>query len=108
MKQDTHVFIGMKRDSHPIKQDSKYLWDARNVRLTSRDGNTFMSITNEKSTERKVELGGEYIGHCVCGKYLVIFTKHDNIDYIKRVDLDTMKSVILYKGDLGLDTQCPI
>ena len=51
MKQDFHVFQGMRQDNHQIRQESKYLWEAHNIRFTAREGNTLLSMTNEKGTE---------------------------------------------------------
>lgn len=108
MKQDTHKFIGMKRDAHPINQDGKYLWEAHNIRLTSRDGDSLLSITNERSTS-KIKLfteAGEYVGHSIVGNYLVLFTSNN---YIYRVDMDSMESRILYhNASLNLETEFPI
>lgn len=74
-KAEFHIFQGMRRDNHQIKQDSKFLWDAHNIRLTNRDDNTLLSITNEKGTSHPLcTLDGQYVGHCVLNKYLVIFT----------------------------------
>ena len=74
-KAEFHIFQGMRRDNHQIKQDSKFLWDAHNIRLTNRDDNTLLSITNEKGTSHPLcTLDGQYVGHCVLNEYLVIFT----------------------------------
>lgn len=35
IKQDNHAFQGMKKDSHPIRQDGKFLWEAHNIRFTA-------------------------------------------------------------------------
>ena len=40
MKEETHIFQGMKRDVHQIRQDGKFLWDAHNIRITSREDST--------------------------------------------------------------------
>lgn len=129
MKEDIHVFTGMRRDNHPIKQDIQMLWDARNMRLTSRnedtansniDSNTMLSLTNESSTGNifsiKDKLGAEdvlYIGHCVLGKYIVLFLNLITVDTegnntlgtIVRIDTEKLKNkeeeylVTLYSGE---------
>ena len=78
-QEDVHVFQGMRRDSHPIKQDKSFLWDAHNIRLTTREGDTFMSLTNEKSTKELIALSSEekYIGHTTIGDYLILFVSAD-------------------------------
>lgn len=110
MQEDIHVFQGIRRDSHPIKQDKNFLWDAHNIRLTTRDGDSMMSITNEKSTKKLIEFGDNetYIGHCVLGEYLVLFTKDVENDYIYRIEPETKTKVILYKGNLGFSEKHPI
>lgn len=75
MEQDTHVFQGLKRDIHPLRQDSKFLWDARNIRITNHEDNTLLSVTNEKGTDKLLsfDTGDLYVGHCVLGSFLVVF-----------------------------------
>lgn len=81
-KSDQHVFQGMVRDVSISKLKQQFLWDANNIRLTAREGDTLMSMTNERGT-KKIELKsdiidpviiGNYIGHCVIGNYLTVFT----------------------------------
>ena len=89
MKEETHIFQGMKRDVHQIRQDGKFLWDAHNIRITSREDSTGFSITNEKGTlDTGVSFIGYYVGHCVLGKYLVVFTAgtDGSNNYIYRVE----------------------
>lgn len=112
MQIDNHIFKGLKRGTHQIKQDPEYLWDAHNIRLTRRDDDTLLSITNEKGTsEPLLNFDGEYVGHCVLGKYLIVFTAEDDgTSFIYRVNkVDTgYIAIILYKGDLGLSPNNPI
>lgn len=101
MKEETHVFQGMRRDNHQIRQDGKFLWDAHNIRLTNRDDSTFLSITNEKGTsDPLVEFQEYYVGHCVLGKYLIVFTANDDSsdNYIYRVEKTNSgyKTIILF------------
>lgn len=107
MQEDTHIFQGMRRDNHPIRQDSKFLWDARNIRFTAIDDNTLLSITNEKGTSDSLgSFSGKYLGHCVIGDYLVIFTylESSKQNYIYRVNKQTLASETLYSGGLGIVT----
>ena len=43
MQEDNHIFQGLRRDNHQIRQDAKFLWDAHNIRFTARDDNTLLS-----------------------------------------------------------------
>lgn len=113
MKEDNHIFQGMRRDNHPIKQDGKFLWDAHNIRLTARDNNTLMSITAERSTkDLNISINGTYLGHGVVGHYAVIFTKDTNVpnnqDYIYRLNLDTLGLDTLFNGDINFNLEHPI
>ena len=128
LKQDAHIFSGMQRDMSISKQKPEFLWDAHNIRLTAREGDTLLSVTNEKGTE-KIELTtrnkngesvntymrGVYLGHCVINNYLVVFTKDtsSNKDYIYRVNKeDNYNTDILYESSdnnsLGFDINYPI
>lgn len=92
-KADTHIFAGMQRDASISKQQPQFLFDAHNIRFTAREGDTLMSITNEKGTKEAVIAGqnannkiiGTYVGHCVIGDYLAIFTHSLSGDYIFRL-----------------------
>lgn len=113
MRQDFHVFQGMKQDNHPIRQESKYLWEAHNIRFTARDDSTLLSMTNEKGTKIITKLIGSYIGHCVVGNYLVVFTvnnKNSTLNYIYRIEkkADGWVITILYIGNLNMDVEHPI
>lgn len=108
MKEDTHVFQGMKRDSHPIKQEGKFLWDAHNIRITNREDNTLLSITNEKGTSNELKtFQGSYVGHCVIGKYLIVFTANDDFsdNFIYRVEKTEsgFKTIILFHKEDAWD-----
>lgn len=108
MQEDNHVFQGMKRATHPIKQDRSFLWDAHNIRLTTRGQETMLSLTNERSTKHLLDFKNtdKYVGHVVLGNYLVVLV-HSTEDIIYRIDLNLMKKAILFKGDLNLDPSHP-
>lgn len=118
MKQDFHVFQGMRQDNHPIRQESKYLWEAHNIRFTARDNNTLLSMTNERGPKNAgVIIIGSYIGHCVVGDYLVVFTastsvndgvtETENLIYRLERSKDSWISSIMYRGNLSMDTKHP-
>ena len=114
MKQlnEHHSFTGMQRDMSIAKHPSSFLYDAHNIRLTARGEDTLLTITNERGPSYAgVEIKGTYLGHCLLGKYLTVFStggleEGDNTlrDYITRIDLSTKESVVLYKGNLNFDT----
>lgn len=113
MQEDNHIFQGLRRDNHQIRQDAKFLWDAHNIRLTNRDDSTLLSITNERGTLfTGVELDDYYVGHCVVGKYLVVFTatEDDGESHIYRIEKTNTgyDTQVLYEGYLGLSSNHPI
>lgn len=115
MQQDNHVFQGLRRDNHPIRQDAKFLWDAHNIRFTARDDNTLLSMTNERGTEPidTVDIKGLYVGHCIIGEYIIVFTEYKRVvktNYIYRISKvnDTWKSVQIYEGDLKMNCENPL
>lgn len=119
MQEDNHVFQGLRRDNHQIRQDAKFLWDAHNIRITNREDNTLLSITNEKGTsDSLVEFQGYYVGHCVLGKYLVVFTAtidtegNSTSTHIYRVEKTNLgyDTLTLYEdgGQLNISPKFPI
>lgn len=110
IKQDNHAFQGMKKDSHPIRQEGKFLWEAHNIRFTALEDNTLLSMTNEKGNKKINTIGGHYVGHCVVGNYLVVFTYvRAGLNYIYRLEKrgNHYNLVKLYEGDLNMVTESP-
>ena len=114
MKQlnERHLFTGMQRDTTAIMQPTSFLYNARNIRLTPREGNTLYAITNEKGTqETGISISGTYLGHCLLNEFLVIFSSTvtgDKPDYITRINLENNKKDVLYNGKLEFDINFPI
>lgn len=107
MYQDSHVFKGMKRDTSPISQDSNYLWEGLNIKFTADEESSLLTMTNAKGTLKKLHLEGTYVGHCVVGEYLVLFTHTSDEDIIHKID-ESYTDIILYRGDLQLDPEYPL
>ena len=127
-KVDYHSFTGMQQDVAVSKHPANTLSDARNIRLTKREGSTLLTLTNEKGTQwTQTELSGEYLGHCLLGSSLVLFSKketkdeenvvQESIDYIQVVELDdgekltpTQENQIktLFTGNLNFQLDHPI
>jgi len=115
-KFENHTFAGLQRDVSVSKHPVTFLYDARNIRLTAREGkDTLLSITNEKGTEdTKVTIQGTYLGHCLLNNYLVVFsadkTSTPYADYIYRIDLSvsSLTKVTLFKGKLNFQLDHPL
>lgn len=105
---ESHVFTGMQRDVSVSKQPMQFLYEARNIRLTAREGDTLFSITNEKGPGgTDISIEGDYVGHCLLNNYLVIFSTGSGKSTITRIDLDNISPdsqqgvIVLYSGALG-------
>lgn len=122
-KQQVFNIKGMTKDISRSKSGSNLAYDIQNMRLTSQEGETLLSLTNEKGNkeytldfksfaesirtldsqladkEAKNEFLGKIIGYCVLDKYLVIFTHYtDNnttTDRIYRFEKDATNDIQL-------------
>lgn len=128
MKSDPHIFSGMQRDMSISKHQPEFLYDALNIRLTAREGDTMMSMTNEKGTKviqgvdyanASFNMEGTYVGHCTVDDKLVVFTttgvittpfsRKDHIYILYPTSSATSVRIDeLYFGDLGFDTDHPL
>ena len=115
LKQDLHIFSGMQRDPAISKQKAEFLWDAHNIRLTAREQDTLLAMTNEKGTTRLLDsstIKGTYLGHAVLNNYLVLFTidKDTNINYIHRIEKVGSGYILytLFEGNLNFNLNYPI
>ena len=119
IKQEFHAIKGIQRDLTRSKFSPEFAFDAQNIRLTAREGNTLLSVTNEKGTKEcilkdatgETTINGDYVGHCVLNNYLVLFTVpqygYGNIYRLENKG-DYFKVFKLYGGKLNLDTDYPI
>lgn len=112
-----HAFTGIQRDMEASKQPPSFMYNAKNIRLTSREGDTLCAITNEKGTlATNITISGSYLGHCLINNYLVVFSTQTSTtwvteqypDHIYRINLDTEELVELYKGHLNFFKDFPI
>lgn len=109
---------GMQRDYSMDKSSQEFAYENKNIRITTTGDNTFLSVTNEKSTTpvniETTSVGGIkglILGSVVLGDFLVVFSKAD-FDYIYRFNIGrdetNFAAVILYEGDLGFENDNPI
>lgn len=108
-KQQAFSIKGMTKDISPSKSNNTYAYDIQNMRITAQEGETMLSLVNEKGNKEysitldDAEFTGTTIGYSTLDKYLVIFT-HDSTDNIYRLEMsgeNSMKGLLLYSGDLG-------
>ena len=85
---EKHIFNGMQRDLSVSKHPAQFIYDGLNVRLTAREKDTLLSITNEKGTfDTEMGIAGIYLGHCMLNQYLVVFSYTSEKSWIYRIDL---------------------
>lgn len=119
IKQEVHAIKGMQRDLTVSKFNPEFAFDAQNIRITARDNNTLLSITNERGNKEitlkdsngsVVTLQGTVIGYNVLNNYLTLFTTDNTTDRIYRLERkgDYFECVTLYTGSLGFSTLNPI
>ena len=125
LKQTVINNSGMSQDFSISKQDNKFAFENRNVRIQSTNDGTLLSVTNLRDPLQTNTYVGchKVIGHCVTPNYLIVFAlnrvRHGSIfiEYstIYRIDLDSVESTenackVLYNqpnkgnGALNLDS----
>lgn len=112
-KSSAHIIQGMQRDTSKSKLSKEFVFDAKNIRITAREDNSLLSITNEKGNKAALSLIGKYLGHCVLNNQVVIFLKKTSSDCIILInnydeDDDTFDEYDLYEGKLNFNLSNPI
>lgn len=119
IKSSVHVIKGMQRDLTVSKFNPEFAFDAQNIRITARENNSLLSITNEKGNNEiilkdknnsVVTLQGTVIGYNVLNNYLTLFTTDNTVDRIYRLERkgSYFECIVLYQGSLGFKTSNPI
>lgn len=123
LQQEVHQIKGMQRDLTISKFSPEFAFDCQNIRITARDNNTLLSVTNERGTSliqlkdtnnEDYTIVGTVIGFCVLNTYLVLFTTNSSnsaqSDNIYRLEpKGTYFEVVrLFIGDLNFDINHPI
>lgn len=110
---------GMQRDYSMDKASQEFAYENKNIRITTTGNNSFLSVTNEKSTELVMNLSKDnnnsasvyVLGSASIGNYIVIFTKEGDHDCILRIDAsdeNDIKKFVLYEGNLDFSIDNPI
>lgn len=125
MKQKVAVFQnkGMTRDLSISKQNNEFAFENFNIRITARDNDTLLSVTNERGNiplvilkengstpEDKLILEGTLLGYSVLNNDLILFTKSDT-DHIYRVSYhidNSWTGIELFNGVLNFSIDYPI
>lgn len=112
-KQFTLLNRGMNRDLSVSKTGESSAYENVNIRVTARENDTLLSVTNERGN-KKVDLGGSILGVLlgwnVLNSHIILFTKyeHDNTaeDLIYRIDYDPVAETFELKGNKGTAGNC--
>ena len=114
-----YIITGMNRDTTISLADSKLSYENMNIRITARDNNTLLSVTNERGNRQwpvydSAGLGftvsGIVVGWNVLNSYLILFTHEQSADHIYRLTLvDTsFLGKELISGSMNFSTSNPI
>ena len=114
---EQHQFKGIQRDLTRSKFSPEFMYDAKNIRITAREDNTTLSVTNEKGT-KNIEvikgnnpyiIEGDIIGYNTLNDYLILFTT-SLVDRIYRLEYkdNIFEAVVLFEGALGFNSKNPI
>lgn len=129
---------GMTRDLSISKVNKEFAFENFNIRITARDNDTLLSVTNERGNKKvsiceesldpetnqitiltgtEFLIKGTLIGHSVLNNYLILFThsEEDSKDYIYRItyhpsveDEGRWSGYTIYSGNLNFSTEHPI
>lgn len=118
LKKEQHFFKGMQRDLSVSKFNPEYAFDAQNIRITARDNNTLLSVTNERGNKEiplqspsgdPVVIDGVLLGQNVLNNYVTLFTKGTNDNIYRLENKGTyFETLLLFSGNLNFSTDYPI
>lgn len=113
MQQKVQQFMikGMQRDTSISKASNEFSFENKNIRITAREDNTLLSVTNERGNLEieDINIPGEVLGYATINKYLVLFTTEESTDHIIRIDFNSpITSKELYAKHLGFNRNNPI
>ena len=118
LKSSQHFFKGMQRDLSVSKFNPEYAFDAQNIRITARDNNTLLTVTNERGNKEiplqspsgdPVTIDGVLLGQNVLNNYVTLFTKGTNDNIYRLENKGTyFETLLLFSGNLNFSTDYPI
>ena len=110
-KEQSFSIKGMTRDISRSKGGSDYAYEIRNMRITAQEGETLLTLVNEKGNKQYLlsindndnitnSLRGNIVGAYVLNKYLIVFTHANDKDYIYRLEDTSTSSNLLLSGNV--------
>lgn len=119
-KEQSFSIKGITRDISRSKSGTEYAYDIRNMRITAQEGETLLTLTNEKGNKKYrlsildnstyvSSITGDIVGAYVLNKYIIVFSHSTDGDYIYRLEetqgISTedllLTGIVLYHKDLG-------
>lgn len=90
IKGSQYKIKGMNKDLSYSAFNPEYSWENKNIRLTARDNNDLLSVTNEKGTLavnpiNNKKIIGIPLGSCVINDNLVLFTHGENENVVESI-----------------------
>lgn len=115
-KQVTYKIKGMSQDNAKSLHTSEFSFENKNIRITTRESNSLMSIQNEKGTSKYTltqNIEGTPIGHAILNDTIILFTHTVTGDYIYKITninkiTKTGTLTMLYQGNLNFSYDAPI
>lgn len=118
LKKEQHFFKGLQRDLSVSKFNPEYAFDAQNIRITAREHDTLLSVSNERGNKEmplqspsgeSVAIDGVLLGQNVLNNYVTLFTKgaKDNIYRLENKGT-YFETLLLFSGNLNFSTDYPI
>lgn len=118
LKKEQHFFKGLQRDLSVSKFNPEYAFDAQNIRITARDNNTLLTVTNERGNKEiplqspsgdPVAIDGVLLGQNVLNNYVTLFTKGTKDNIYRLENKGTyFETLLLFSGNLNFSTDYPI
>ena len=118
LKKEQHFFKGLQRDLSVSKFNPEYAFDAQNIRITARDNNTLLTVTNERGNKEiplqspsgdPVVIDGILLGQNVLNNYVTLFTKGTKDNIYRLENKGTyFETLLLFSGNLNFSTDYPI
>jgi hypothetical protein len=123
LKQVNYKIKGMSQDLGKSIHNPEFSFENKNIRFTSKESGTLLSIENEKGTEmyfmkdmeeNNIQMTGVCLGSAVINSKVVLFVHDpDSVDYIYLVlNMDNTDKIatskILFSGDLNFSPTNPI
>lgn len=118
LKKEQHFFKGLQRDLSVSKFNPEYAFDAQNIRITARDNNTLLTVTNERGNKEiplqspsgdPVVIDGVLLGQNVLNNYVTLFTKGTKDNIYRLENKGTyFETLLLFSGNLNFSTDYPI